>query len=183
MPTSPIWRLGSRPSRCERKSRSDASRLGAGCELIGRQRVAAQLADLDLAERLREEQGASLEAPFPVERVRFLAVEGAVELELATSDRDSELLDPLHQQGGDASAAVVVVDDQLVHVADRALMAQAALHRERSQADDPRIELGADVPLARRREPSLEHAAEGRFAKHLLWPVLAQQLEDGAKIL
>ena len=149
--------------------RAHAQLQGSGCAL-------------DLAERLREEQGASLEAPFPVERVRFLAVEGAVELELATSDRDSELLDPLHQQGGDAPAAVIVVDDQLVHVADRALMAQAALHRERSETDDPRIELGADVPLPRRREPSLEHAAEGRFAKHLLWPVLAQQLEDGAKI-
>jgi hypothetical protein len=138
---------------------------------------------LDLAERLRKEQGAPLEAPFLVEGVHFLAVEGAVELEVATSDREGELLDPLNQQGGDASATVIAVDDQLVHVPDCALMAQAALHRERPESDDPRIELGAQVPLTRRRKPALEHSAQGRFAKRFVRPVLTQQLEDGPKIL
>src|SRR5438067_547777 len=139
--------------------------------------------NLGATERLGEEQGAPLELALLVESVHFLAVERGVELEMAAADGERQVLDPLHQQGRDPVAAMVPVDDQLVEVADGAFLPQARLERQRGKADHTRSNLGADVPLPRRQEPAPEDGPEGRPVEDLVRPVLAQEIEDGRKIL
>jgi len=138
---------------------------------------------LRAAERLREEQRAPFELALLVEGVHFLAMEGGVELEMAAAHREREILDPLHQEGRDAVAAMVPVDDQLVEMANRAFLPEAHLQRQRGEADHARSELGADVSLPRRQKPSPEDASESRFVEDFVRPVLAQQIENGRKVL
>src|SRR5438067_2420020 len=110
-------------------------------------------------------------------------MEGGVELQMAAAHREREVLDPLHQEGRDAVAAMVPVDDQLVEMADGAFLPQAHLQRQRGKADHARSELGADISLPRRQKPSPEDASQSRFVEDFVRPVLAQEIKDSGKVL
>src|SRR5215470_6103198 len=105
------------------------------------------------AQLLGEEQRAALVAPLLVERVLVLAMERAVQLEPAAPDVHGELLDRLQEHRGDPLATLLAIDHELVEVADRPGLPQAVVERQRPEADDPRVDLGAQIPLARRSEP------------------------------
>src|SRR5882724_232979 len=115
--------------------------------------------------------------------VRFLAVEGGVELEPGAADGESQLLDPLHEERRDSPAAMVGIDHQLVDVADGPFVPEAALEGERGETDDVRVELRAEEALAGGSESPLERAPQRSVAKLFVRPVLPQESNDGAKII
>src|SRR5215813_2034070 len=134
------------------------------------------------AQLLREEEGLALVAPLLEECVLLLAVEGAVQIEPAAPRPDRDRLDRLQEAGGDSLATVVAVHDQILEPTDRTALPQAVVERQRSEADDPGIDLGAQIPLARRGQAVLEGIVQGSFLGFGAGPVLTEKIDDCWKI-
>jgi len=129
-----------------------------------------------LAQTLRKEQGPALELALLEKGVLVLSMEIAVQLEAGAPYAGSELFDRSHERGGDPAAPVFPIDHQLVEAADRPVLAQVAGERQGSEADDPRVELGAQIPLARRGKSPFVRVAEGDFVNSRVRPLLPQKI-------